>query len=372
GERIPASNSVDEAREIIATGGSHETMPVWGEVLTDEQIDALVDYTLEAARGTPIEIGQELYTENCASCHGDLGEGGENPARPGDIIAPISTAEYLKTRDDVTLRNIIAQGQPNFGMSPFGASYGGPLDDEQIDALVAFIRSWESDPPVELPPEAKTETLALSGFEIYSEICAQCHGPSGRGGSGPSLRAATFRNNNTSEDIFQTVSDGHEATQMIAWGSILTSEQIRSLVEYIEDLPIEEEPEKEAPAPEEEEIPTDPDEVEAQEAEEEAEEEAVGEVVSFSEDIMPIMEFRCIDCHGSDGGWDAATYELFMNSGDNAPVVIPGEPDNSLLVQKLKATHDEGDPMPPPPIRPLSEAQIQLIVDWIAAGAPDN
>ncbi|MDX1616870.1 MAG: c-type cytochrome, partial [Candidatus Promineifilaceae bacterium] len=37
GERIPTSNSVDEAQEIIATGGSHETMPVWGDVLTDEQ-----------------------------------------------------------------------------------------------------------------------------------------------------------------------------------------------------------------------------------------------------------------------------------------------------------------------------------------------
>ncbi|MEJ2747268.1 MAG: c-type cytochrome, partial [Anaerolineae bacterium] len=46
GQRIPTAKDVAEARNIIATGGSHETMPVWGDILTSEQIDALVAYTL--------------------------------------------------------------------------------------------------------------------------------------------------------------------------------------------------------------------------------------------------------------------------------------------------------------------------------------
>ena len=86
-------------------------MPVWGEVLTEDQLDALVSYTLGASTGAPLSLGQQLYTQNCASCHGDFGEGGLNPARAGDIIAPISTAEYLKTRDDATLQAILAQGR---------------------------------------------------------------------------------------------------------------------------------------------------------------------------------------------------------------------------------------------------------------------
>jgi mono/diheme cytochrome c family protein len=90
----------------------------------------LVKFTLSAAEGTSVEVGQQLYSQNCASCHGEFGEGGSNPTRAGDIILPISTAESQKTRDDFTLRSIIAQGQPNFGMSPFGSTYGGPLDDE--------------------------------------------------------------------------------------------------------------------------------------------------------------------------------------------------------------------------------------------------
>ncbi|MBK5106891.1 MAG: c-type cytochrome, partial [Anaerolineales bacterium] len=157
GDRIPTSEDLETARQVIAEGGGHDTMPVWGDVLTPEQLDALVTFAVAAAEGTSAEVGQELYSQNCALCHGEFGEGGSNPSLAGDIIFPISTADYLKTRDDFTLRSVIAQGQPNFGMSPFGSTFGGPLDDEEIDAVVAYIRAWEANPPVELPPEIAVE-----------------------------------------------------------------------------------------------------------------------------------------------------------------------------------------------------------------------
>jgi mono/diheme cytochrome c family protein len=124
GERIPKAKDPAEAYQVIAGGGAHQTMPVWGKVLTPEQLDALVSYTMNAAKGTSLEAGQQLYIQNCSSCHGDFGEGGPNPTRSGDVIAPISSAEFL-ARDDYTLRAIITQGQPNFGMSPFGNASGG-------------------------------------------------------------------------------------------------------------------------------------------------------------------------------------------------------------------------------------------------------
>jgi len=54
GNRIPTGNTYDETRQAIAIGGAHQTMPVWGDILTPEQLDALVKYTLQAARGTPL------------------------------------------------------------------------------------------------------------------------------------------------------------------------------------------------------------------------------------------------------------------------------------------------------------------------------
>jgi mono/diheme cytochrome c family protein len=346
-------------------------MPVWGDLLTPEQLDALVSYTRESSSGAPLVVGQQLYSENCANCHGDLGEGGENPALPGDVIAPISTAEYLKTRDDLTLRSIIGQGQPNFGMSPFGSAFGGPLDDDQIESLVVYIRSWEDNPPVELPPEIIVDTVDLSGFDIYTQICSQCHGFTGGGGVGPSLRAEAFRTSNSSQQIFDTVSQGHSATDMIAWGAILSSEQIQQLVNFIEQLPIDAAPEVEEVV--DDEADESDDEVDDQEEQEpEPTPEPTEEILSFSGIVFPILESRCVDCHGTDGGWDSSTYELLMTTGDNGPVVIPGDIDASLLAQKLIGTHADGDLMPPPPLRPLQEELIQIILDWIAAGALDN
>lgn len=345
GQRIPSAENVEQAREIIASGGSHETMPVWGQVLTAQQMDALVSYTLEAASGTPLQAGQQLFGQYCSTCHGEFGEGGANPTRPDDVIAPISSAEYLKTRDDFTLRSIISQGQPNFGMSPFGTANGGPLQDEDINAIVAYIRSWEQNPPVELPPEIASESIALSGEEVYLDICAQCHGLKGEGIIGPSLRDPEFQAQNTDQEIFDTINLGHEATAMIGWGEVLSSEQISQLVVFIRQLEAEGTGEGSATP------------------------EAV-EPVSFSNDVLPILEDNCAVCHGSLGGWDSSSYEAVTTTGDNAPVVIPGNADESLLAQKLLGTQSEGNIMPPG--GELPEDQIQVILDWIEAGAPDN
>jgi mono/diheme cytochrome c family protein len=340
GERVPASQDYNQALETISKGGAHETMPVWGSILTADQIDALVSYTINAAEGISTDLGQQLFAKNCSPCHGEFGEGGVNPTRPGDIIAPISSAEFLKTRDDYTLRSIIAQGQPNFGMSPFSTTNGGALDDTEIDAIVAYIRTWEANPPVELPPEIATTQLSLTGPDLYKEVCAQCHGPKGEGGLGPSLADPNFQSASTDQKIFDTINNGHNATAMIAWGEILSSDQIGQLVQFIRQLG------ETAPPP------------------------AAATAPTFVADVKPILDAKCRVCHGSMGGWDATSYQSVMTTGDNGPVVVAGKPDQSLLAQKLQGTQTQGGVMPPGGKLPASE--IKVILDWIAAGASEK
>jgi mono/diheme cytochrome c family protein len=341
GDRIPSSESAETALAAITMGGSHETMPVWGDILTDEQLDALTLYAFEAAEGSPLILGQELFAANCAVCHGDFGEGGPNPANPTQTLAPISTAEYLATRDDFTLRAIISQGQPNQGMSPFSLSFGGPLDTEEIDAIVIFIRSWQADPPVELPPDFERAPFLGSAGEVYTQFCTQCHGDNGEGGIGPSFQSAEFHATRSDEGLFRAIDTGHAATAMIAWGQILTNDQIEDLVELLRTF---------------EGGPGDPG-------------DGDGGEVSFSGDVLPIFEARCVVCHGASGGWAADSYTSVMESGNSAPVVIPGDPEGSNLGQWLLGTHPNGF-MPPGGSLPADE--VQTILDWIAAGALDN
>ncbi len=346
GDRVPKAESVEQAKQIISTGGAHQTMPVWGSVLTPEQLDALVNYTLQATQGTSVATGQKLFESSCAVCHGQFGEGGLNPTHPGTTIPPIGTAEFLKTRDDFTLRAIISQGQPDAGMSPFGTSSGGPLDDTQIDAIVAYLRSWQDKPPVQAQPEAQpTPTppvLSLTGEKIYTGLCTQCHGQNGEGGVGPALNDPKFQQANTDQNIADTISNGHKDTSMIAWGEVLNSDQINQLVKFIRTFG-------------------------SGGASTGTTTSTPSATPSFTADVLPILKNKCSACHGSSGGWDASSYKSVMESGAHAPVVVPGNAANSLLVQKITGTQKDGMLMPPG--GKLSEVEIQIITNWINAGA---
>jgi mono/diheme cytochrome c family protein len=383
-DRVPAAQDVAQARQIIASGGPHETMPVWGKVLTPDQLNALTAYALSLANGTasPIEAGKQLFSQNCAGCHGASGEGGPNPAHSGQIIPPISSSEFLKPRDDFSLKAIISQGQPDSGMAPFGASFGGPLDDDQIDAIVAFLRSWESNPPVVLSPEVANVQSSLTALELYKNICSKCHGKDGEGGIGPSLANPQFQSSNTDQAISAAIKLGHPNSSMIGWSDLLSEQQIQQLVTYIRGL------KQQPPAPTvatpvvtapvatalitTTAVTTSPVAVTTAPVSTTLATTTTpsGATPTFLKDILPIFQAKCAMCHGSLGGWNASSYTNVMTTGDHGPVVLPKDATGSLLTQKLLGTQANGTIMPPG--GKLSDAEIQLILDWINAGAPEK
>lgn len=91
--------------------------------------------------------------------------------------------------------------------------------------------------------------------------------------------------------------------------------------------------------------------------------------VSFANEVLPILNSRCFNCHGGDAtreGLSMESYNTLMAGSDNGPVIVPGDPDNSLLVQQLL---NGKMPKRGPKLTP---EQIQIIIDWILAGAPNN
>ncbi len=93
-------------------------------------------------------------------------------------------------------------------------------------------------------------------------------------------------------------------------------------------------------------------------------------------EILPIFQFRCVACHGKrkqEGGLDLRTVAGRLKGGKSGPALIPGDPDGSLLIKRI-----ESGEMPPPElqlqnsVRPLTEAELQKVRTWIAAGAPEG
>jgi hypothetical protein len=76
-------------------------------------------------------------------------------------------------------------------------------------------------------------------------------------------------------------------------------------------------------------------------------------------------------CHNSasaNGGWDSSTWESVTTTGSQKSAIVPGDANNSPLIQLLMKTN--GVLMPPS--GSLSDEEIQTILDWINAGALDN
>ncbi len=94
-----------------------------------------------------------------------------------------------------------------------------------------------------------------------------------------------------------------------------------------------------------------------------------GAAVSFAEQIAPIFQARCAECHGAtdpESGLNLSTYETTMAGSTYGTVIEAGNPEGSFLVDMI-ASGDmpaEGDPVLP--------EELELIRSWITGGAPNN
>ncbi len=153
-EDTRATDANDLAR-IIREGVSGAMMPSWDSKLDDETIDDLVAFLqnwdvineagIELTPPAPIHIdptnpeemlalGESLYANACAACHGENGEGGSGPS--------LNSLQVLSRNDDAALAHTIIYGprRPNSIMPAFGDR----LTSVEVDALVQYLRSWEA------------------------------------------------------------------------------------------------------------------------------------------------------------------------------------------------------------------------------------
>lgn len=90
-------------------------------------------------------------------------------------------------------------------------------------------------------------------------------------------------------------------------------------------------------------------------------------VATYAADIQPLFQAKCLRCHGDKtrkADLNLATPTGVLKGGESGPVIVPGQPDTSLLYEKVHSGE-----MPPDEKDRLSEAEVKSIQRWIAAGA---
>jgi mono/diheme cytochrome c family protein len=237
---------------------------------------------------------------NCAGCHGGMAATGGVAEYPitdpntGEVKVVSWKAPALDTvlsrfsAEEVTF--ILEYGRPFSPMSPWGLVGGGPMNDQQIETLVAYMRSIQvprencsvqgDDPrscsggtlPASLQAEVQAEADRLVSNGTYGSVgealfnlelgagaysCARCHTKgwsygepqvTGGGAFGPNLTGGSsvrqFPNVDDMVDFIKSGSQygarygvqGQGSGRMPGFGIMLDDEQVRAIVDYVRSL----------------------------------------------------------------------------------------------------------------------------------------
>jgi hypothetical protein len=85
----------------------------------------------------------------------------------------------------------------------------------------------------------------------------------------------------------------------------------------------------------------------------------------FTRDVLPILQNRCLECHSTSGHSGGLDLEVgLIHGGHSGAVIVPGQPDESLLLQLVAA-----GTMPPEKSSRVPATEVETLRNWIAAGA---
>lgn len=163
-------------------------------------------------------IGQRLFLNNCAQCHGS--DAGGQRGFPN-----LRDQDWLWGGEPETIEQTISNGRQ--AMMP---AWGPVLGDQGVKEVVNYVLS--------LSGSTHDEALAVAGKARFETTCAACHGPEGKGNpalGAPNLSDHIWLYGGTEKDIIQTVTYGRQG-QMPAHLERLGPARVHLLAAYVYGL----------------------------------------------------------------------------------------------------------------------------------------
>ena len=248
---------LDAARSLNARTGYAHPVEVW-----QPPPSKYADLTWPPGADVPAAapLGERVYAQRCAVCHGPDGKG-NGPAAPSMIPRPrdftLGFFKYKSTMPgepptDADLEHVISDGMQASAMPYFK----DVLSAEEIRAVAAHIKAFSSvlgtvqASAIAIPSRFPASADAIErGRAFYvSQGCAGCHGPDGT--KGGYLQDAknypvplrdlsapwTFRGGSNPEDVWMRLTTGLAGSSMPTVAYALTSSERWDLVSYVESL----------------------------------------------------------------------------------------------------------------------------------------
>jgi cytochrome c oxidase cbb3-type subunit 3 len=212
--------------------GNHKGMLGWtahgelakAEAINNAKLDELVlrfrQYPVEQLADDPAaqQMGERLFVDNCAACHGRGAYGNVKLGAPSLI-----DGDWLYGGSGTDILSSIHDGRS--GLMPPWASLG----EDNVKNLANYVLS--------LSGSTHDATRAAAGKPLFT-TCAACHGGQGKGNpalGAPNLTDHIWLHGGKYEVIVRTIG-GCRQVHMPAWSKRLTEDQMRVLAAYVYHL----------------------------------------------------------------------------------------------------------------------------------------
>ena len=199
--------STDGALMSSMTNANNELKPVYAKYVK-------MDIEQVAADPKAREMGQRLFLNSCAQCHGS--DAGGSKGFPN-----LTDGDWLYGGSPENIRTTIVNGRAGV-MPPFPQ-----LDDKQIADVTNYVRSLSRLPADDLK--------VARGAEVFKANCIACHGADGKGNivlGAPNLADKTWLSGSSEAVVIETLTKGRMA-MMPAQDKVLSSEKIHLLTAYV-------------------------------------------------------------------------------------------------------------------------------------------
>ena len=162
-----------------------------------------------------LQIGQRLFLNNCAQCHGSDAQGARS-------FPNLTDSHWLYGGEPEQIEHTIREGR--HGMMP---AWNSVVTPAQASDIAQYVRS--------LSGLAADQLQVVRGKRGFDATCVACHGAEGKGNTAlgaPDLTANVWLYGSSEASIVQTILNGRE-NQMPAQKGILTDDQIRMLTAWV-------------------------------------------------------------------------------------------------------------------------------------------
>lgn len=188
-----------------------ELKPVMAKYVNMDIVDV-------AADPKALEMGQRLFLNSCAQCHGSDAGGAKG-------FPNLTDGDWLYGGSPENIKATITYGRG--GAMP---AFGSLLTSVQIKDVANYIRSLSGLPEDDLK--------AARGAEVFKTYCVACHGPDAKGNvviGAPNLTDRTWLYGSSENTITETLLKGRNGV-MPAQDKVLSPEKIQLLTAYVWSL----------------------------------------------------------------------------------------------------------------------------------------